>query len=290
MPNTGTVKIKGALADRVRGLLGGSNPTAARVETLLEELEIRRAIPDDPPPIHDSVGTLILDEALPDTDPDEVDDTDDEEDEDEAEVPPETAPVEPERVPEAAVGLDAIQPTSATEAMLLRLLQAQQKQSEQLQAKLEELLKPREAEDKDRAIGEGKLPVSAAAAPPVGLTGPASFPIGKWFDSPLGPKVKMKVCGCGQCTTYRVFHYYCVVCHRGPFAYQGNQGPRGRKIWTAPGSVWGVSHESCSTVCYSRYMEMIGVVAGVNDHEPIPPVDGEPSDIPDLHALPIGSD
>jgi hypothetical protein len=135
-----------------------------------------------------------------------------------------------------------------------------------LEAKVTELSKPRTAEEKDEAIGLGRLPVAVSPAAPLGYSGSAQLPRGEWFVSPFGPKIKMKLCGCPQCSPFRLQHYFCVTCQRGPIDYQ-QHNPQGRKIWLAPGATWGVSHECCQVVCYMRYMESIGVVAGVNDHQ-----------------------
>lgn len=51
MSRSKVVKIGDAIADKVRTLLGGQNPTPKRIETLLEELEQRRAAPPPEAPM-----------------------------------------------------------------------------------------------------------------------------------------------------------------------------------------------------------------------------------------------
>jgi hypothetical protein len=265
---TEAIRVVGELSTKVRELLGGQNPTEARLATLLEELEARRQIGD-------LEAQRKLAEFRAEREPAPAPDERDEPDDDEEGEPP-----EPPAAPAEAV--------DPHDARMLAMIEGQSKVIAMMEQTIRELRAPKEALAADQAIGAGKLPVVQVEAPPLGLTGPADFPVGTWFKSPLGPPVPIKICGCGVCQPYRLHHYYCAQCRRGPLAYMGQQGPKGRKGYTAPGGVWGLNHEFCTTVCYQRYLESIGVVAGVNDHEPI----GLPSDVdvPDLHALPIGSD
>lgn len=268
------MKLKGAVVDRMREVLGGKTPTEKRIKDALAELERLRAkqavemsnavtgspgvttaaspgvnIPD--------VGTAsVVPEAFIPPGPD-----DEEEDDD---------------TPEAAPAQEM--PKSERDAMAAAI--------RNLEQKVLELSKPRTAEDRDLAIGAGRLPTTVAEAPPLGYTGSAQLPRGVWFESPYGPKIQIRLCDCADCTPYRLQHYFCVQCHRGPIDYQ-QHNPQGRKLWMAPGATWGISHECCTAVCYMRYMESLGVIAGVNEHSPV----GQPAgDGPQKPPLLPGSD
>lgn len=266
----GTVRITGTLADRVRALLGGENPTPKRVTDLLDELEQRRVVPGQESLV--KPGAEMPREAHA----------------------PALAEVDPSELGEGTqlvnaiiTGMTAPFPTADAEvptgwAEERRVLYATLKG---LEAKIEELRKPPTAEERDQAIGSGKLPVTTAPAAPLGYTGSAQLPRGTWFLSPFGPRIEMKICGCPECTPFRLQHYFCVMCRTGPYHYQ-QRYPGGRKMWAAPGSTWGINHECCSVVCWMRYQELIGVVPGVNDHEP----PGLPTPEPQRPVVPVGSD
>lgn len=152
-----------------------------------------------------------------------------------------------------------------------------------LEAKVTELAtkRPEAGDEADRATAAGKLPIPGTSAPPLGLTGFSALPIGKWIESPLGPKVPFKICGCGRCTPFRLQHWFCSVCKSGPHHYQ-QRYPHFMKMWTAPGGVWGINHTACSEPCRMSYLATIGVAPGVNDHEPpsVPTSDGQAPERP----------
>lgn len=156
-----------------------------------------------------------------------------------------------------------------------------------LEARIEEIRKPPTEEERDRAIGDGRLPVATVEAPPLGYTGSAELPRGIWFKSPLGPRIDIKLCDCPTCTPYRFHHYFCVVCHGGPFNYL-QRHPAGRKMHPSPGSTWGLNHECCSAPCWTRYQESLGVMPGVNDFMSLAAMD-DPS-LPDRPKVSVGSD
>jgi hypothetical protein len=261
------IKLKGALADRIKNLLGGKNLTERRVDALLTELEERRATGGDPVPSEGADALTLMRQA-------EQDDADREatvgqvgevHDQD-----PEGGTSPPIAIPEAES--PAHTPAPLSEIALLRqqneLLLKGMKNMEQ---KFEELRKAPDPKEVDRAIGDGKLPVSSVPAPPLGTTGPAGFPRGVWIQSPMSPRLRFKLCGCKDCTPYRYQHYFCVTCGNGPFHYR-QQYPHGRKMWSAPGGTWGINHEVCSPLCWMQLLAALGVTAGVNDAEaPIVP-------------------
>ena len=282
------IQVKGTLKDAVTDLLGGKNPTERRVQALLEELAQRRAKDGEP---------------LPPVGPDE-----DEEDDEpierpdlvagpaealdpQAEIERQIERSDPPQV-HAAPPLAGAFTLSPVEKLLLEKLEALSGELKDLKAGA---LSPEEIEAK--AIKEGKLPAVPVQAPPIGLTGLHDLPIGKWVTSPLGPKVPYMICGCGRCTPYRLHHYYCVVCKKGPYHYQ-QRYPHFKKDWMAPGAVWGISHCCCSEQCRLQYLSSIGVVAGVNDHEPlrsavndtVPLLPGEDRPEPTRIAVAPGSD
>lgn len=125
-----------------------------------------------------------------------------------------------------------------------------------MEQKIAEIKSPHDAETTDRAIGEGKLPVPGTKAPALGMP-----------TSPLGPKVFYKLCTCGKCTPFRLYHWFCCICRSGPHHYQ-QRYPHYTKNWMEPGGVRGVAHHVCSEPCRMSYLGLLGVVAGVNDHEP----------------------
>jgi hypothetical protein len=218
------IKVKGALEEKVRGLLGeGKNLTERRIADLLTELEQRRALADATPDPNDS------------------------------ERPVPTA--EPNPVPAPVVGNS--DPEKDALYKVIAGLEAKIKENAQTPAK-----------EMDQEIGAGRLPLPSAQAPPLGLTGLGDIPLGKWITSPIGPKVPYIICGCGKCTHARLEHWYCSVCRSGPHHYK-QRYPHFSKNWMYPGGVWGVNHTMCSENCRMSYLSQIGVVAGVNDHEPL---------------------
>lgn len=283
------MRLKGDIVDRMRSVLGGKTPTEKRMKDLLEEVEALRAkqaknaeqmtagevvadtaygsvdistagsgyvataqMPDRVKASNDAAGRLL--QAFIPPGPDE-----------ELEDGGEAAGAHPALVADMAIMMATIK---------------------NLEAKVTELSKPRSAEDKDQAIGAGRLPIVVSEPAPVGYTGSAALPRGTWFTSPFGPKIQMKLCDCPQCSPFRLQHYFCVTCQKGPIDYQ-QHNPQGRKIWLAPGATWGISHEACSVVCYMRYMERLGIVAGVNEFQ----APGQQAvDGPDRPVLALGSD
>lgn len=268
------ISLKGKLAEKATALLGGKNLTEKRVEQLLEELaqargeiaamkilreadiatsaEVQTQRPRTPqngelggqhvPILGGATRTVTVEELREKyPDPDEVVDTG---------MPAHHAEVQP-MVPATVDPLGTI----------LAEMRA-------MRAELNALKTETTEEDKGKAIAAGKLPPAHVQAGPLGYTGSAQLPRGKWFLSPLGPKIQMRLCDCPQCKPTKVYHYFCVVCRRGPLPYLGQTGPKGRKLYTAPGSTWGVAHEVCTVMCWHQYLERIGVVAGVNDSEP----------------------
>lgn len=224
------LQVKGTLVDKASELLGGANVTERRLETLMDELRNRREA--DMKDEKDNLKGMVV-------------------------VPPVDA--EPAADEDAAEADDTPDVGTGNEA-LLKIIRG-------LEAKVEELNRTRAAGDKDQEIGAGRLPLPNAEAPPLGLSGLGDIPVGKWVVSPLGPKVSFIICGCGTCTVNRVHHWYCVVCRSGRHHFQ-QRYPHFQKNWMAPGAVWGISHQVCSEPCRMQYLGMIGVVAGLNDHEP----------------------
>jgi hypothetical protein len=248
-----TVKISGSLRDRVVRLLGGKNPTANRVESLLTELEQARALrgegtfvpdPPDPPPLSEEETAALLDEA-------------DHGAATHFEEPPTVVPA----APTSELELLREQNRILLEGMKL------------LEKKVDALGKAPTLTPEEARAGGQLLPPSVAA-PPLGLTGPAAWPIGEWFVSPLGPRVYVKICEC--CGRGTQHHWYCCVCKSGPHHYQSvcrdhhdpQRNPNYIKNHFAPGGVWGISHSCCSPLCYMQYMNFLGVIPGVNDAEP----------------------
>lgn len=264
-----TVKVTGAIKDRVMRLLGGANPTPKRLDALLEELEVRRetASPSAGEPVpsiatdDDDPLTRILEtgptlEETPEAVAAEV-----AYNEEEAEPDPPSAPPE---VVESARDVE------------LRLLREQNQLLMRHLGVIEKKLDAMAVSAEAARPGASLLPPPDAVAPPLGNTGPASWPIGEWFNSPLGPRVPYKLCSCERCTSGVLHHWYCVVCKGGPHHYQvvcrehgeGQRNPMYIKNHFAPGGIWGISHNTCSPLCTMQYMSMMGVVAGVNDAEP----------------------
>lgn len=250
------VKVKGDIAEKAKSLLkdGEKNLTPKRLMALLEELEQRRAIPDTPTlsqPQRTALESVLADlqasspRPLTDAersaenphDGDGLDDIDDD-------VPP---------------TLPATEPPTQVDTMA-----AMAAEMEQLKAKLADLQRQKEAGVADEAIGAGKLPVGTTytggttTAPPRGL---ADLPRGKWIISPLGPKVHYMVCGCKDCTPFRLQHYHCSICKSGPYDYR-QQPPFFKKQWMAPGGVWGIEHVCCNMACWMTYLQMIGARVG----------------------------
>lgn len=300
------VKITGSLKDRVQALLGGSNPTPKRLESLLDELEERRQVdkapglddrgPEDPmvatpspdfmagkraaepfPPLFEPGDTIAAVALERDPAPDR----------------------EPESEPEPKqqhLHDDDIRLAESVEVKLLREQnQLLMRHLEAIEKKLDTIVvKPEDARE-----GASLLPPAGSMAPPLGLTGPASWPKGEWFSSPLGPRVPHKVCDCHRCSTGVLHHWFCNVCRSGPHHYQvvcrehgeGQRNPTYIKNHFAPGGIWGISHNACSPLCYMQYLSQMGVIAGVNDAEPrsMPPAPGQPSEIEDVRR-PLDSD
>lgn len=235
------MKVSRELTERLQALLGGKNPTNRRIEALLDEIQELKKSPT-------AVATLER-PGGPDPDPEPIEKEDDK-------------PLDPDG-DDGARGA-ALAPQATFQDPEKALLWATIRNLEQT---IQEIRKPPTAEEKGEAMFTGKLPVSTIPGPPLGYTGTASLPRGVWFESPFGPKIHMKLCGCAQCGTV-MHHYFCVSCRSGPHNYQ-QRHPGGRKAYFAPGSTWGVSHEACSPVCWMRYLEgPVGVVMGVNDAEP----------------------
>ena len=278
------------LKERIKGLLGGKNVTKRRMETLVEELEQARllreadpggpsnphvGIPQVPPPFEEMVAAPGMNPAprvaaLPLPGPDEPE----EEDDDDISTPFDVPAREPVvTLPPPPMFQDP------EKQLMYELLQS-------LKAEVVALRKPATQQEKDEAIGAGKLPLVTVPAGPVGYTGQASLPRGVWFPSPLGPKVPMRLCDCGDCSPFRVNHYWCSICKSGPHHYK-QAYPYGRKMWMAPGSTWGVPHETCSPLCWQQYLALIGRQPGVNESEP--PRSVEPGQ-PERPAVPVGSD
>jgi hypothetical protein len=287
------MKLKGAVVDRMREVLGGRTPTERRVEKLLEEVETLRAKPfmlganpDGSVSMTDPSGKEWLSKdagvtwtlvAPPDGNP--VVSVEVKTPQDERLMPP--GPGEDDEDEDEGPVVETI-PKTEREIMMAAI--------QNLEAKVAELSKPRTAEDREQAIGAGRLPTVITPAAPIGYTGSAQLPRGEWFETPAlfrtAPKILMMICGCPDCTPFRLQHYFCVTCHKGPLDYQ-QKNPAGRKIWLAPGATWGITHESCSVVCYMRYMELMGVVSGINEHvAPAVASDG----VPAKPALLPGSD
>lgn len=246
-----TVKIRGNAEDKARALLGGDNPTPARVASLLDELEQRRALTDGPTPERtDTMETT-------------------------------TAPPQGWEAERAQL-LEEKRQLAAQNAQTLELLRS-------LEGKVNELAAARPTiEDSERAIAASKLPPPGASAPPLGLNGFTALPVGKWIESPLGPKVNFKICGCGRCTPSRLHHWFCCICKSGPHLYQ-QRYPHFTKLWTASGGVWGINHHACSEPCRMSYLASIGVTPGLNDHEP-PSAPAEDGQAPDRPAVAHDSD
>src|SRR3990167_2666163 len=171
-----TTKLKSDVEEKVRELLGGLNPTAKRVEDLLEELAQRR--------IAAAAGQKFIapepavDAAAEDLEPDG------------AEV---VAEEEPVPVPFPAT-LSDLERQAA-------LLEATRKQYEE---KLADLARVQDPADVDRAVGAGKLPPPNTTAPPLGLRGFNSIPRGKWVKTPIGAPVFRSIdfiiCDCEACS------------------------------------------------------------------------------------------
>ena len=244
----GAVKLGSEVAEKVRQLLGGQNPTPKRIEKLMTELEQRRAVDPsaDASPAELLAGPTIPERPAPLPDPEPEDD----EIEDLAEPVRQATPL----VVGKATPLPG--PPSDWEAqkdMLIRTIQS-------LEKKIDEIKKPALPEERDQAIGMGQLPPPSVKAAPLG------FP-----TSPLGPKVFYRVCDCQKCTPFRVFHWFCVICRSGPHAYL-QRYPHFTKNWYAAGNISGVAHHCCSESCRMQYLGLIGVIPGVNDAEPPVPV------------------
>ena len=246
------MRLKGDVVDRLRQVLGGKTPTEKRIVKLLEEVEQRRQVGQVeaaavrmgllPGPEAPAGGSEVPQSPLEALREDLGDG---------GEIVLEDAPESPQAIPEP------VQPAPGPGGWdeERKILYATLKQ---MQEKIADLSRPVTAEDKNQAIGAGKLPVNAVAAPPIGFTGPASLPRGEWFVSPsFAPPIKMWICGCPECKT-RLSHYRCVICHAGPFFYDPRKGrsPQGRKDWFAPGAQWGISHEACSPLCWMQYSQV----------------------------------
>lgn len=269
------------LKERVKSLIGGRNVTKKRLETLLDEVEQARLLREGPPVEMDppilAPGDVVTlappvenTGALPLAGPDEDGDPDD--DLSKPFEAPER-PAMPLTVPAPPLFADP------EKQLMYEMLQG-------MRAEIAALRVPATEAEKNEALMAGKLPAVAAAGS-VGFTSQASLPRGEWFTSPFGPKVRMRICDCGECTPFRVSHYWCVVCAGGPFHYKQTY-PHGRKMWLAPGGAWGVSHELCSPTCWIQYMSMLGRQPGVNDMEP-PRVVTE-GGAPERQVVPVGSD
>ena len=203
------MKLKGAVVDRMREVLGGKTPTGKRVADLLAEVEHLRATQG----AHVGQGTVSSGGHPPDVGSEDFN-------------PPgdlETAAVESEAVEAPPVAAD-------DRAILIATLK-------HLEAKVAELSKPREKEETEQAIGAGRLPIATAAPAPVGYTGSAELPRGTWFRSPFGPPIQMMLCGCAECSPFRLNHSFCVSCRRArlPRPQRRLQHRRGRPGWQRDG-------------------------------------------------------
>lgn len=246
------VNLNPTMRERISNLLGGKKPTPKRLEGLLDELQQLRETPE----ASRQPGDL----------PDGVEDREDAE-------PVSAPPVDPPGRKDARD--DLIELLRNQNSMMMTTLK-------NMESRIEDMQRKNSIKDLADAKEAGLLP-PAVAAPPLGNTGPAAWPVGQFFKSPLGPPVSKKLCAC--CAGGSQHHWYCVICQSGPHHYavpcrthnDAQRHPFYRKEWMAPGSIWGISHEACSHVCYMTYLGMIGVVAGQNDHEPLrTPVRAEP--------------
>lgn len=275
-----TVKIAGSLKDQAAELLGGKNVTPARMAALLEELAQLRAI----------TGVTPEPEAAAPPEPEPVTAAErppgDDDDDDDKDPEFEDLVNEPAKRAELPVFTD---PRDAAMAAMAKLIEG-------LTLKVEQLNRPATEKDKAEAREAGLLPPSIQA-PPLGFTGPASWPRGKWFPSPLGPRgLEAKLCPCATCAGGTQHHWYCVICKGGPFHYatpckehhEGARHPFFTKSHFGAGQVWGISHACCSKPCMDDYLGRLGVIAGVNDHEgPRSPMQTmEPAGAPGTDAEP----
>ena len=306
----GGLKITADMKAKLREMLGGKRPTEKRVSALLEELAYMRAIPVQVrPPAEDSGSSLSPVGAAQDLGDDPEDHINDEPDDllDDPELKAQSTPIEfgdalaPGRGPILASGVASggviLAPgrimtmhKKAPDAEMLELrnmIRAQTQLIAGLEQKVTELNTPRKAEEKDEAIGEGKLPVSSIPAPLIGYSGSAQLPRGVLFESPFGPKVQLKICDCPDCKPHRLTHYFCCICHRGPFHVRQSYA-NFSKDWMAPGNVWGVSHKTCSMPCTMAYYGAMGQGPGVVEPRVLMP--GEANQVPDLRTTAVGSD